>query len=93
MSLLHSYLDQGMPVIVAVETQHLPYWILQADRRSQSVRHAIVVVGMDESNRVAHGMIYVNDPAFNDAPQRIHPDWFELAWLERDYQYAVIRTE
>jgi hypothetical protein len=33
---------------------------------------------------------YVNDPAFDDAPQSIPLDHLLLAWSEFDYEYAVI---
>ena len=89
-SLLSSYLERGMPVIAAVETQYLPYWNRDVRGRTQSVRHAVVVVGIDGPTSAAESMVYVNDPAFDDAPQIVRLDWFHLAWIERDYQCAVI---
>jgi len=35
-------------------------------------------------------VIYVNDPHFDDAPIAVPRGDFELAWLERDYYYALI---
>lgn len=90
LSLLGSSIDRGIPVIVAVETQYLPYWSHPVHGRTQSVRHAVVVVGMDGPASAADSTIYLNDPAFDHAPQSVRLDWFHLAWLERDYQYAVI---
>jgi len=37
------------------------------------------------------GTPFVNDPAFDDAPQVIPLEHFLLAWSEFDYEYAVIR--
>jgi uncharacterized protein YvpB len=44
----------------------------------------VLVVGFDEH------AVYINDPAFEQAPQRVPRADFELAWLEFDYRYAVI---
>ena len=74
---LESMLAQGWPIIVFVRTGDLPYWEYRAD-------HALVVVGYDDAN------IYVNDPNFSDAPISVPRGDFELAWLERDYYYALI---
>jgi len=35
--------------------------------------------------------MYVNDPAFEQAPQHISLDEFHLAWLEYDYRYGVLK--
>ncbi len=74
---LFGYLDRGQPCIVLVRTDQLPYWTCATD-------HAVLVVGFDEQ------VVYVNDPAFEQAPQRIPRADFELAWLEFDYRYAVL---
>ena len=74
---LFEYLADGKPCIVLVRTGHLPYFTYATD-------HAVVVVGFDEQ------AVYVNDPAFEQAPQRIPQADFELAWMEFDYRYAVI---
>lgn len=57
----------------------LPYW-------SSSTDHALVVVGYDEAH------IFVNDPDRPEAevPISIPRGDFELAWLERDYFYALV---
>ncbi|MFP4394476.1 MAG: C39 family peptidase [Anaerolineales bacterium] len=70
-------LHQQHPIIVFLRTSELPYW-------SYATNHALVVVGYD----VRH--IYVNDPVFEKAPLKVSQGDFELAWLERDYAYAVI---
>lgn len=75
---LREHLESGLPPIVAVDTAQLPYW-------QEATDHAIVVVGVDEQQ------IYVNDPDTPTAPQPISLADFELAWLEKDYLYAVIR--
>lgn len=75
---LQSLLDQGYPVIVFVRTGELPYWAYTTD-------HAIVVVGHDE------GHIYVNDSDRTEAPIAVPIGDFELAWLERDFVFALIR--
>ena len=74
---LLEYLADGKPSIVLVRTGQLPYWTYATD-------HAVVVVGFDEE------AVYVNDPAFEQAPQRISQADFELAWMAFDYRYAVI---
>jgi uncharacterized protein YvpB len=76
---LISLLQQGVPVIVFVQTGELPYWTYTTD-------HAVVVVGFDDAQ------LYVNDPAFDDAPIGVPRGDFELAWLERDYYYATISS-
>jgi len=74
---LFDYLTSGHACIVLVRTDQLPYWTYATD-------HAVLVVGFDEQ------AVYVNDPAFEQAPQRVPHADFELAWLEFDYRYAVI---
>jgi ABC-type bacteriocin/lantibiotic exporter with double-glycine peptidase domain len=74
---LLGYLSRGQPCIVLVRTDQLPYWTCATD-------HAVLVVGFDEH------AVYINDPAFEQAPQRVPRADFELAWLEFDYRYAVI---
>jgi uncharacterized protein YvpB len=70
-------LQEGHPVIVFVRTGELPHWTYSTD-------HALVVVGYDEN------LLYVNDPAHPEAPVTVPRGDFELAWLERDYFYALI---
>lgn len=75
---LRTYLEAGLPSIVAVNTGELPYWEETAD-------HAIVVVGLDNEQA------YLNDPDTSTAPQPVSIPDFELAWLEKDYLFAVIQ--
>ena len=74
---LYKHLRQNRPPIVFVQTGQLPYW-------TEDVHHAVVVVGMSGSE------IYLNDPAFIQAPIAVPLGDFDLAWLERDELYAVI---
>lgn len=76
---LESFLDQGLPVIVFLQAGELPHWHYRTD-------HACVVVGCDEAN------IYMNDPAFEQPAIAVPRGDFELAWLEREYYYALIET-
>jgi uncharacterized protein YvpB len=69
----------GQPVIVFLRTGDLPYWKYQTD-------HAVVVVGFDDATQ----SIYLNDPFFDEAAITVPREYFELAWLERDYYYATI---
>jgi len=77
MSGLVSMLQDSWPVIVFVNTKELPYW-------SHGTDHALLVVGCDESQ------LYVNDPAHAKSPIAVPKGDFELAWLARDYYYALI---
>jgi len=74
---LKAMLQEGHPVIVFVRTGELPYWTYSTD-------HALLVVGYDES------LFYVIDPAQSEALISVPAGDFELAWLERDYFYALI---
>jgi ABC-type bacteriocin/lantibiotic exporter with double-glycine peptidase domain len=74
---LQAMLQEEHPVIVFVRTGELPHWTYSTD-------HALVVVGYDEN------LLYVNDPAYPEAPVTVPRGDFELAWLERDYFYALI---
>jgi ABC-type bacteriocin/lantibiotic exporter with double-glycine peptidase domain len=76
---LSQHLAQGIPCITFVNTIHLSYW-------DEIVRHALVVVGMDDQ------IIYLNDPFFDKAPQTVSRLEFELAWDEMDNLYAIITT-
>jgi uncharacterized protein YvpB len=60
-----------------VQTIELPYW-------SEPTDHALVVTGLDKTS------IYLNDPAFANAPIQVPHGDFDLAWLERDEMYATL---
>ena len=77
MSTLQRHLEQGLPVIVAVDTAELSYW-------DEATNHAVVVVGMDEQQ------VYLNDPDTAHAPQVVSLAEFELAWLQMDYLCTII---
>ena len=79
MAKLGRHLENGCPCIVAVETGELRSY------RTESTSHAVVVVGVEQ------GVIYLNDPAFDHAPQMVSVGEFELAWLEQDYRYGLIQ--
>ena len=78
LSIFESYIELGIPIIVAVRTWALPHWL------SVDTEHAVVVVGLDEEN------VYLNDPFFADAPIPVKIDYFLSAWADRDEQYAII---
>jgi predicted double-glycine peptidase len=71
-------LDTGIPCLVFVRTGDLPYW-------DEDTAHVLVAIGIDDE------AIYVNDPAFDEAPQTVPLDHFLLAWSEFDHRCAVIR--
>lgn len=75
---LHACLTQNLPCIVGVQTGELPYW------QATNTQHAVVVVGLDSD------WIYLNDPAFLNAPVQVSLGDFDLAWLEQGEFYAVI---
>ncbi len=75
---LQAYLDTGLPVIVSLNTQMLSYWDYQ------EMIHAVVVIGIEGET------IYLNDPAFPEAPQVIALAEFNLAWYEEKNLYGVI---
>jgi hypothetical protein len=74
---LEAMLQQGQPVIVFVRTGELPYWAYSTD-------HALLAVGCDENH------VFVNDPHHRESPIAVPRGDFELAWLERDYYYALV---
>lgn len=59
-------------------TEELPYW------QQMSVRHVVVVVGMDNEH------VYLNDPEFTHAPIGVTIGDFDLAWLQREEYYGVL---
>lgn len=72
-------LTAGLAPIVLLHTRNLSYW-------ERETAHAVVVVGMDART------VYLNDPAFLDAPKAISRLEFLLAWSDFDMLYAVIRS-
>ncbi len=76
---LQKHLETGLPIIVPVVTKELPYWNVET-------HHAVVVVGMDDE------IIYINDPYFEEL-QEVSLDDFHLAWLAKEFLYAVISLD
>lgn len=76
--ILRSHLDIGLPVIASVNTQLLTYW------DHQETIHAVVVTGIEQDR------VYLNDPAFDNAPQEIALIEFEAAWIEEKELYGAI---
>ena len=77
---LRTSVELGLPPIVFVKTAELPYW-------DEALGHAVVVVGFEDNT------IYLNDPAFPDAPKQAPVDEFLLAWIDADQFYALIRLQ
>jgi len=77
---LQAYLEDGYPTIAFVRTGELDYW-------QNDYPHAIVVVGYDED------FIYINDPYFDDAPQKTKVDKFQLAWRKTKNRLAIIKPK
>ena len=80
LSNIKDYIQKGIPCLAFVQTGDLPYW-------GENTAHVIVIVGIDDDN------IYINDPAFEIAPQSVPLDYFLLAWSEFDHRYAVIQSD
>ncbi|MEM7124793.1 MAG: cysteine peptidase family C39 domain-containing protein [Chloroflexota bacterium] len=78
LTLVAHYLDLRLPIIIGVKTWGLSYW------RPIDTNHAVVIVGLSDSD------IYINDPAFDEAPKVIKEDDFLYAWLGHDFRYAII---
>src|SRR5215212_6053174 len=79
-SIFAPYLELGLPVLVGVKTIEWPHW------GQQIADHAVVVVGIDQSNDV----IYIHDPFFAEAPIEMALIDFEIGWEEKERLYAVI---
>lgn len=71
---IKAQLDRGHPLIYPVLTNQLNYW------GEANTQHAITVVGYDADS------IFVNDPAFDEAPLSI--GWIELLLACEIYDYA-----
>lgn len=78
--ILEEHLDRGRPVIAFVDTGELSYWPIASN-------HAVVVTGMNADH------VYVNDPAFMNAPKTVLRDEFALAWLNCDNACAIVVAE
>lgn len=74
---LQEQLTNNRPCIAFVKTGELPYWDEDCD-------HAAVVAGLDDE------FVYLNDPAFPDAPVQVPRGDFDLAWLGRDEFFAAL---
>jgi uncharacterized protein Usg len=74
---LQEWLDHDIPPIAFVQTAFLDYW-------TTNTPHAVVVVGINDNQ------VYLNDPAFDIAPQSTSLDGFLAAWIEMDEVAASI---
>jgi hypothetical protein len=74
---LKGWLADNKPPIVFLRTLFLDYW-------TEDTFHAAVVVGIEGQK------VYLNDPAFETAPQVCSLDSFLAAWAERDEGVALI---
>ena len=72
------YIEAGLPVIVAVDTDSSNYWPYVAN-------HAVVMIGFNNE------MVFVHDPNQRESPLEVDIDTFMLAWSRRDFQYAIIQ--
>ena len=75
---LVSFLSSGKPPIALLATASLPYW-------QETCNHVAVVVGLDDSH------VYLNDPYFDAAPQRVSHADFLLAWTANACTAAILR--
>lgn len=74
---LYQAIDRDHPVVVFVWTGEPPYWQIETGL-------ALVVVGYDQDH------FYVNDPAFDEAPQVVTHGDLDLAWIAYDTYYALV---
>jgi ABC-type bacteriocin/lantibiotic exporter with double-glycine peptidase domain len=70
-------IDDGIPVIAFVRTGELSWW-------KEDTGHAVVLIGYDNS------CFWLNDPVFPGEPIRVPVDEFMLAWIEFDYDCALV---
>jgi len=75
---LYEHLSNERPCIAFVKTGNLPYW-------DDNLAHAVVVSGLDDD------YVYLNDPVLPYAPAQVARGDFDLAWLDWDELYAVLR--
>jgi ABC-type bacteriocin/lantibiotic exporter with double-glycine peptidase domain len=75
---LRAHLEVGLPVIAFVNTGNLAYW-------SYPTNHAIVISGYEDNQ------LYLLDPDLDHGPILFSEAEFELAWIDREQIYAVIR--
>jgi ABC-type bacteriocin/lantibiotic exporter with double-glycine peptidase domain len=80
LALFDHFVELALPVIVGVSTLGWQHWA------GEVVSHAVVVVGIDHERSV----IYLNDPAFAEAPIALSFTEFEIGWEELYRSYAVI---
>jgi ABC-type bacteriocin/lantibiotic exporter with double-glycine peptidase domain len=78
LEILYEHLCHEHPCIASVQAGQLPQWA------GEDFAHAVVVVGMDAE------YVYLHDPAVTIHPLRVSIGDFDLAWLERDEEYAVL---
>lgn len=76
---LRAAVQDGHPVVAQLWTAMLDYWL------PEDTSHAAVVIGYDDR------YVYLNDPAFPEAPQSVLWDGFLAAWEEYDRIAAIIR--
>ena len=81
LSKITHYLKNSIPCLIFLKTGDVPYW------QGEDTAHVVVAIGQDEET------LFVNDPAFFDAPQNIPLDYLLLAWSEFDHRYAVIEPK
>lgn len=80
LDIFETYLEMGLPVIVAVKTLNWEHW------ENEVTEHAVVVIGIDQE----HDLIYIHDPFFEEAPISMSSISFEAGWIEKDQIYAVL---
>jgi ABC-type bacteriocin/lantibiotic exporter with double-glycine peptidase domain len=80
LQILHQHLSRGQSCIVSVQAGQLPHWT------GEEFAHAVLLVGMDAD------YVYMHDPAVMVHPLRVNIGDFDLAWLERDEEYAVLHV-
>ncbi len=79
-SIFEQHIELGLPVIVGVTTIGWQHW------QQEITQHAVVVVGIDRAN----DLIYLHDPFFEQAPLAMPLLEFEIGWIEKEREYAII---